>query len=103
MRLKYLPIRQYWTNPEIDRIKLCAIYFLLNDNEIVYIGKSTNLKFRIAEHKSYPRFFNLIRFIECPIDLLDYYESRWMLRFRPSHNKYIPHINSKKLFVERIA
>lgn len=31
--------------------------------------------------------FNSVRFIKCDVKLLNYYEERWIIRFKPEYNK----------------
>ena len=117
---KLLPSIHYKTNDEINRQNIIAIYFLFNDDELVYIGKTTNLKRRLIGQKSLDssrggKYFNQFRFIECKIDRLDYYERRWIQRFKPKNNRCLYDVRNReqgkefkfttegtKLFIERV-
>lgn len=87
---KYLPIKRHDTNPELFGQSVTAIYFLLLQNRIVYIGKTTNLTKRICGHKSSlfrSKWFDSFRYIECGLSDLDRYERRWIGKFNPLHNR----------------
>ena len=74
------------------RHKETGIYFLLDDDRIVYIGKSTNLRSRFEQHantkseKVYNRYF----YIFCKEENLDKTEAYYILQFRPKYNIAIP-------------
>lgn len=69
------------------RNKKCGIYFLLNKGHVIYIGQTIDLYTRMGKHDSQSMPYDCMRFISCPNDLLDYYETRWIKRFLPSENK----------------
>jgi hypothetical protein len=87
-RSKYLPVIRRFTNPEIFRKRISAIYFLLDDDKIIYIGKTTDLDARICYHKCTIKKFNRFRFIECSEEKLSYYEKRLIALFQPLENTY---------------
>jgi hypothetical protein len=62
-----------------------GIYFLLRGNEIIYIGQTKNIETRLLGHKD--KSFDSHRFIPCPIEKLNKYESRWIIKFNPIYNK----------------
>lgn len=62
-----------------------GIYFLIKQGCIIYIGQTQDLKTRLQNHAD--KDFDAFRFISCEADKLNYYESRWITRFRPSLNK----------------
>lgn len=64
----------------------CGIYFLIRNNQIVYIGKSTTLAFRLQEHRR-GKDFNRVFFIECEEDELLELEKRYIKKFAPPLNK----------------
>jgi hypothetical protein len=83
-------------------IKLSGIYFLMVGSHIVYIGQTTDLFQRLAAHSRGDKPFTKIRFIGCQIDKLNYYEMRWILRFKPFYNIVgIPKDRAKYNSVER--
>jgi hypothetical protein len=87
---KYLPRVEKATNPEINNRRITAIYFLIRNGQIIYIGQTTNLKSRICSHKCFPAYyFDSFRYIECREKNLRKYETRWLQKFRPKLNGYL--------------
>ncbi len=88
---KYLPRLYYATNQEIINTKISAIYFLLDVDRIVYIGKTDNLEARIKIHKSFfdQLEWNQFRFIECESKYHFFYEKRWIMKFKPEYNRVL--------------
>lgn len=73
----------------ISEINFCGIYFLIENNKIVYVGQTKNGYFRIFEHiktKSFEKFSIFV----CEECLLDYYENYFIMNFKPKLNKVIP-------------
>jgi predicted GIY-YIG superfamily endonuclease len=64
---------------------MTGIYFLLNRGRVVYIGQSIYIPRRITEHRD--KKFSAFRAIECSLDKLNFYEYRWIKKFRPKYNK----------------
>ena len=62
------------------------IYFLIKDNEIVYVGQTSNLWQRMSAHNK-DKEFNYIYFEK--IDKLDanYIENYYIIKFLPKYNK----------------
>lgn len=69
-----------------EAIRLTGIYFLMVGKNIVYIGQTRDLFSRINAHLQSEKPFVKIRFIPCRVDLLNHYEKRWILRFKPFYN-----------------
>lgn len=66
---------------------IVGVYFLINGNELVYIGQSTDMAKRITAHKNEKRItFNRYSFVECGIDELDIIESLYIHAYRPKKN-----------------
>ena len=63
-----------------------AIYFLLKDDEIVYVGKTNNGFKRICQH--YKKDFNKYIFIKTDKNELDYYEDFYIMKYQPKYNRY---------------
>jgi len=64
-----------------------GIYFLINSNEIVYIGQSINVAARIATHEnSLDKQFTEFSFIECPREFLNELEAAYIMKFNPKYN-----------------
>lgn len=66
--------------------KKFAIYFLIRGGAVVYVGQSYRVDTRISIHKRTKKF-DSVRIIQCPADRLNYYENRWILRFKPQYNR----------------
>ena len=74
-----------------DGFRYCGIYFLIEDNEIVYIGKSIDVKKRLKQHADYSeKLFNRIFFVQCDKNELNKLEAYYILKFRPKYNIAIP-------------
>lgn len=68
-----------------------GIYFLICDEEIVYVGKSVNVKTRLDQHSINPdKNFNRYFAILCDKEELNSLEAHYILRFRPKYNIAIP-------------
>ena len=76
--------------------KTCGIYFLLDCDEIVYIGRSKNLRARFLQHSSSDKIFNRHFYVFCREENADEIEAFFILQFKPKYNKRIP-INEKIL------
>lgn len=86
--------------------KTCGIYFLVHEQEIVYVGQSINCHIRIGSHLNDElKVFDSYFVVECPESRLDEMEAKYIVKFRPRFNLAIPTVaNSiEKLFalVER--
>ena len=76
----------------VSDISISGIYFIVRKNKIVYIGKSVNIFSRLNSEHKYLSFhkYDYIRFIQCKKSLIDRYEKRWILKFKPEFNhKYV--------------
>jgi hypothetical protein len=69
-----------------------GVYFLINDDKVVYVGQSVNVYARIASHHDKP--FNKFAFIPCEPKVLDGLESLYIHVFRPLLNA--DHIHGAK-------
>ena len=61
-----------------------GVYFLLDQDEIVYVGQSVNVYARIAQHQD--KKFDRYAFISCSVDALDKLESIYIHYLRPKLN-----------------
>ncbi len=61
-----------------------AIYFLVDNNEVVYVGKTKNGIKRITQHTN--KNFNSFGFIEYKENELDYYEDFYIMKYQPKYN-----------------
>jgi hypothetical protein len=73
---------------------VCAVYFLINKktNVVEYIGQSTNVYQRILSNYLYKPKKHIVRICSIKFDLLRWYERRWLQKFRPKLNEFIPKI-----------
>lgn len=65
--------------------KIPCIYLLFKGQEIVYIGKSVNLEYRIPVH--FDKDYDYLRYIPCDKDKLFHYELRLIKYFKPKYNR----------------
>lgn len=73
---------------------IVGIYFLIWENEIVYIGKSNDVYTRIKQHKD--KIFDRYSIIECPIEELELWEGIFIHEFKPELNKNLPNLKRFK-------
>jgi len=62
-----------------------AIYFLLHENAIVYVGKALMPLARLASHMNVKTFDSFTLF-PCPKEHLDLFEAYYLFKFRPKYN-----------------
>lgn len=72
------------------------IYFLLKNNEVVYVGKTTKGIQRPISH-SYTKDYDLIKIIYCEEKDLDYLEDKYILKYKPVYNKLVNLISNYSL------
>lgn len=70
-----------------------GIYFLILGDEIVYVGKSSNVGARIAEHSSRGRDFDRFHVILCLPDEADDLEQNYIKAIRPKQNRQFVRTN----------
>jgi len=75
-----------------------GIYFLVNDDEIVYVGQSSRISRRIPEHlvdKKFNRIFLLV-----VLDNIDKLEMDYINKFKPKYNKQARRVkdDSKRVY-----
>lgn len=67
--------------------RIIGVYFLLRDDEIVYVGQSGNILYRIACHRhDGEKEFNRIFLIECPEAQMEHLERLYIAKFTPKYN-----------------
>jgi len=71
------------TSIKIPRV--CGVYFLIKECEIVYVGKSINVHNRLGSHLC-DKDFDKINIIECGLTQLNRLESLYIKRFKPKYN-----------------
>ena len=62
-----------------------CIYFLLQNNKVVYVGKTLNGKLRINKHKN-EKIFDEIYIIKCKKNELSEIEDYYMMKYKPKYN-----------------
>lgn len=67
-------------------MKECGIYFCMRQGVVVYIGQTTDLVNRMVYHKTQLLDHDAVRFIPCDERVLDFYEKRWIKKFKPVEN-----------------
>lgn len=73
------------TQIKLQKEDLTGVYFLLKDNHIVYVGKTTNGMHRILTHKD--KDFDSYAFFKVRQDNLDLVESLNIIHYKPTYNK----------------
>lgn len=71
------------------------IYFLMKENEIVYVGQSKNGMKRIHAHL-YDVEFDSYHYINCTLDQLNDLEAHYIIKFNPLCNNSLPPNNMVK-------
>jgi len=59
-----------------------CVYFLLLDNEVVYVGQSTSLPGRATQHRD-DKEFNRVLYMSVPKDRLDEIERKFIKELKP--------------------
>lgn len=67
------------------------VYFLLKNNEVIYVGQSKSLKARLASHGD--KGFDDVSFICAPDHALNDVEAFYIVKFNPELNRSIPSSN----------
>lgn len=62
------------------------IYFLISDDEVVYVGQTRRGLSRVYSHV-YDKQFTKIYIIECDETELDYWEDFYIFKYKPKYNK----------------
>lgn len=79
----------------------CCIYFLIKNDEIVYVGQSTRGTRRIYEHVD--KDFDFYSIIQVKKDELDTKETEAIIKFNPFYNKSIPVKNDLYIIKSKIS
>ncbi len=66
--------------------KITGIYFLIMNEEIVYVGQSVNILQRVGSHISEGKKFNKFSFVECNESQLRVIESVYIKMIQPMLN-----------------
>lgn len=73
---------------EMDMPEYGHIYFLLFNNEVVYVGQTTNLDGRMADHRRHKEFDRVL-FMLVPVDQIFAIERYWIKKLDPPYNRTI--------------
>lgn len=96
--------RFYFTNKQIieaalpefvehdleSKCRLWAVYFLINDGEIVYVGQSSCMAHRIEQHRESGKIFTGIAWVEVPALFINDIEAFYIWRCNPIYNEKWP-------------
>lgn len=93
--LAILDVRTVELNLDACRARVGAIYFLIDNDEIVYVGQTMRLIPRIAIHlgggpHSAVKSFDRVRFFTCDATDLDRYEGALIRALRPRYSRRAP-------------
>lgn len=70
---------------EIKLYEDCFVYFLIKDDEVVYVGQTTKGARRPFSH--YDKEFNKIMAIKCKKEELDFLEDFYIKKYMPMYNR----------------
>ena len=70
---------------DLSHLPLIFIYFLIKQEEVVYVGQTTKGLLRVYQHH-YNKDFDDIYIIECNSEDLDKYESYYIFKYEPIYN-----------------
>jgi hypothetical protein len=63
-----------------------AVYFLLRDGDVIYVGQSSDVMARISRHRREGKQFDSFAYMECEPEELDRLESLYINAFVPPEN-----------------
>jgi len=63
-----------------------CVYFLCYEDEVVYVGQSTDLNIRSADHLSGAKIFDSIHYIPVALSELNRVEREFITLFNPKYN-----------------
>lgn len=68
-----------------------AVYFLISQGVIVYVGQTRSLAARIEAHRI-DKQFDRVLFMPVPRRQLDWVEASYIDRIRPKYNRLVPRV-----------
>lgn len=72
-------------------VRECGVYFLLDDDEIVYVGQSTDIEARISVHYNQKKKrFNRYTYLSCSAEYLNDIEAHYIVHLAPKYNVKLP-------------
>lgn len=69
----------------VPRYQECFVYFLLYEDEVVYVGKTNNGLARPLAHRD--KIYDEIKIIYCKANELDLTEDKYIQKYKPIYNK----------------
>jgi hypothetical protein len=73
-------------SPRWETTQVSAIYFLMRGKTVMYVGQTADMHTRMIAHSKSGRQFTSIRYIVCPLLLLNDMEAMWQRRLNPPWN-----------------
>lgn len=70
---------------DVPKYENCFVYFLLKNNEVVYVGQTTVGISRPMAH--YDKEFDHIKLKYCEIEELNELENKYIVKYNPKYNK----------------
>ncbi len=80
---KLVPMRKHLT--EFTAFAQPCVYFLLDGDDVVYVGQSVSLQTRIISHKKDKKFDRVV-YISCDRERLDEVEGTFIRALKPKFN-----------------
>ena len=84
---KYMKFEENKNLTTLPNIKCPIIYFLLDQEEVVYVGQSRLGVCRPFQHTT--KIFDSVSVLECKEEELDFLESKFILKYKPKYNHSI--------------
>lgn len=69
----------------IDLSHSCLVYFLIENDEVVYVGKTKRGLLRPLSHVD--KYFNRLEVLECIEEVVDMLENKFIAKYLPKYNK----------------
>ena len=77
---------------------LTGVYFLILNDEIVYVGRSVNILGRLATHHTNQTIeFNRVFVERCRADQVAHLEAMYINKFKPKHNTSMPAVSASAM------
>jgi excinuclease UvrABC nuclease subunit len=74
---------------------ITGIYFLILNTDIVYVGQSTDVEFRVHSHRRRgEKVFDSFYCVSCDPEKLDILEAEYIVQFNPRYNTSPPSFKS---------
>ena len=77
--------------PRYTHVSQTGVYFLFNQNDVVYVGQGQDILSRIGHHAlAGKKQFDSYAYLPCPADQLNEAEAHFIHLLQPYYNKTIP-------------